>query len=140
MDTMSRWLAPAVVAVGVGIAALFPPPVRARDGDDLVRVLVDIADVVLRGGVPYYRHGDYGYDDRLIVARDRYGRPVYYRQVPRRYLGSDRYYGYRDGRDVKCNNRGKCTLTYYDPRYDRDAYRRHYRYDNRYYRYDDRRW
>ena len=44
-------------------------------------MLVDVADVVLRGGQPYYRYGDYGYDDRLIVGRDRYGRPVYYRIV-----------------------------------------------------------
>lgn len=136
MDTMSRWLAPTVMAVG--IASLSPFPVHARDDDDLIRVLVDVADVVLRGGVPYYRHGDYGYDDRLIVARDRHGRPVYYRQVPRRYVGGDRYHDdrLRDGRDVRCNSRGKCTVTYYDPRYDRDRYR----YNNRYYRYDDRRW
>ena len=66
-------------------AALSPAPAHAGDGDDLVRVLVDVADVVLRGGIPYYRHGDYGYDDRLIVGRDRYGRPVYYRNVPRGY-------------------------------------------------------
>lgn len=139
MDAMSRWLVPAVVAAGAAIAALAPPPVRAREGDELVRALVDIADVVLRGGVPYYRHGNYGYDDRLIVGRDRYGRPVYYRQTPRRYIDRDRYYrdpyyGYRDGRRVKCNKHGKCTVTYYDPRYDRSAHR----YDDRYYR--DRRW
>ena len=134
MDTLSRWLGAAVVAVGVGVAALSPSQVRAQQGDELVRVLVDIADVVLRGGVPYYRHGPYGYDDRLIVVRDRYGRPVYYRQVPRRYLGSDRYDDrFRHGREVKCNRNGKCTITYYDPYYDR-------RYDNRYYRYDQRRW
>ena len=37
-------------------------------------VLVDIADVVINNGTPYYRYGNQGYDDRLIVARDRYGR------------------------------------------------------------------
>lgn len=138
MDTLSRRLAPAVVAVGIGIAALSPVPVHAEHGDDLVRVLVDVADVVLRGGVPYYRHGGYGYDDHLIVVRDRHGRLVYYRQVPRRYVGNIRYddYDYGYYRDVRCNRHGKCTITYYDPRYDRDGRR----YDNRYYRYDHRRW
>lgn len=136
MNTMSRWLAPAVMAVG--IASMTPFPVHARD-DDLIRVLVDVADVVLRGGMPYYRYGDYGYDDRLIVARDRYGRPLYYRQIPRRHADGDRYDGRsgdRHGSQVKCNSNGRCTITYYDPRYDRHRYR----YDDRYYGYDDRRW
>lgn len=149
MDTvsLSRWLAPAVVAAGLGIAALSPVPARAQSGDDLVRVLVDVADVVLRGGTPYYRYGDYGYDDRLIVVGDRYGRPVYYRQVPRHYRYDNRYdYRYGNTRDVsrnrhvKCNSHGKCKVTYYDPRYDRDRYRYDRRYDNRYYSYDRRRW
>lgn len=134
MDIVSRWLAPAILAGGFGLAALSPVPAHAQDGDELVRVLVDVADVVLRGGTPYYRYGDYGYDDRLIVARDRYGRPLYYRQVPRDYRGTSRYYG-RDGargREVRCNSHGRCKVTYYDPRYDRDRYR----YDRRYYGYD----
>lgn len=138
MDTVSRWLAPAVVAAGLGMAALSPVPVYAQSGDDLVRVLVDVADVVLRGGVPYYRYGDYGYDDRLVVGRDRYGRPVYYRQVPRGFNHDYRYgYGRDMSRDrrVHCNSHGKCTITYYDPRYDR----RYHRYDNRYYYGYDRR-
>jgi len=33
-----------------------------------------VADVVMRGNTPYYRNGDYGYDDRLIAQRDQYGR------------------------------------------------------------------
>ena len=90
MATLSRWLAPAVLAVGLGLVALSPAPARAQSGDDLVRVLVDVADVVLRGGTPYYRNGDYGYDDRLTVSRDRYGRPVYYRNMPRDYRNADR--------------------------------------------------
>lgn len=149
MDTVSRWLTPAVVAAGLGIAALSPAPARAQSDDDLVRVLVDVADVVLRGGTPYYRYGDYGYDDRLIAARDRYGRPLYYRQMPRHYRDNryDNRYGYtRDvsrNRHVQCNSHGKCKVTYYDPRYDRNRYRYDHRYDNRYYSYDQddrRRW
>lgn len=138
MDTVSRWLAPAVVAAGVGMAALSPAPAHAQSGDDLVRVLVDVADVVLRGGTPYYRYGDYSYDDRLIVGRDRFGRPVYYRQVPRSFNDDFRYGFDRNvprHRHVQCNSNGKCKVTYYDPRYDR----RYQRYDNRYYYGHDRR-
>ena len=80
MIMLSRWLAPAVMAVGMGFASMVPAPARAQD-DTLTRVLVEVADVVLRGGQPYYRYGTYRDDDRLVVARDRYGRPVYYRVV-----------------------------------------------------------
>ena len=108
---------------------------RARAGpcdDDLVRVIVDAADVILRGGAPHYRHG--GYDDRLIVERDRYGRPVYYRHVPRNahvvhYRGRHPVHGIPPGhrnnvrhapsRNVRCDSGGRCTAQYYDPRYDR---------------------
>lgn len=127
MSTASRWLAPTLLAAGLGIAALSPAPVHAQSGDQLVRVLVDVADVVLRGNTPYYRNGDYGYDDRLIVERNRRGEPVYYRQV----LRSDRntppygnaygYYGDAPNRRTKCNKHGKCKVTYYDPRHDRDG-------------------
>ena len=138
MDTVSRWLAPAILAAGAGLAALTPVPVHARDDDELVRIIVDVADVVLRGGVPYYRYGQYGYDDRLIVGRDRHGRPVYYRHLPRREYG--RFYDGDRAREVKCNRNGKCTIVYYDPRYDRRYDNRYYRYDDRRYRYGDRRW
>ena len=74
MATLSRWLAPAVLAAGFGLVALSPAPARAQSGDDLVRVLVDVADVVLRGGTAYDRNGNYGYDDRLIVSKFRAGR------------------------------------------------------------------
>ena len=143
MITLPRWLAPAVLATGLGIAGFTPTPAQAQ-GDDLVRVIVDIADVVLRGGQPYYRYGDYGYDDRLIVSRDRYGRPVYYRQVPSHVRSGPPYgnaYGYHRNRGypvtgtqrTKCNKNGKCTVTYYDPRQDRDDRYRDNRYgDNRY--------
>ena len=132
MAIRSRWLAPVVLATALG--ALAPVTVRAQD-DVLARVLVDIADVVFNNGVPYYRYGDYGYDDRLVVGRDRYGRPVYYRQVG--YDGDHAAHGYdgygaygahvgpygdvRPYGNVKCNKHGKCKQTYYDDRYDHDG-------------------
>lgn len=145
MTSLARWFAPVVIAAALGTGATFSAPARADD--DLVRVIVDIADVVIRSGHPYYRHGGYGYGDRLIVSRDRYGRPVYYRMVPR---GADRYgppygnaYGYRDRgphrydryQRSRCDSRGRCRVEYYDPRQDRR------RYDDRYdygYGYGDR--
>ncbi|MFD0738904.1 hypothetical protein ACFQZQ_06375 [Lysobacter koreensis] len=134
MTMLSRWLAPAVLAAGLGVAGLAPAPAQAQS-NDLARVIVDVADVMIRGGVPYYRHGNYDHDDRLIVVRDRYGRPTYYRNAPR-----GRAYGYHGNapghRDMKCNKHGKCKVQYYDPRYDRSRY--DHRYDNRYYSYDRR--
>lgn len=132
--TLSRYLVPAVLAASLGFAAIAAPaPAQAQSqSDDLVRVLVNVADVVMRGNQPYYRYGDYGYNDRLIGQRDRYGRIVYYRNVPRaQYRNGPPYgnaYGYNNHRRVngpqkivKCNKNGKCTTTYYDPRYDRDG-------------------
>ena len=81
--TLTRWILPAVLATGFVATALAPAPARAND--DLVRVIVDVADVMMRGSTPYYRHGNYGQNDRLLVSYDRYGRPVYYRNVPRRH-------------------------------------------------------
>ena len=121
----TRWAAPAVLTavLGLGTAAV-PGPARAQDS--LSRVLVDVADVVLRGGQPYYRHGGYGPDGRLVVGRDRYGRTVYYRLADRNRPPYGNAYGYygngRAGdRGIKCNKHGKCKATYYDPRYDRRA-------------------
>lgn len=143
-------LAALVLAAGLGLAALGPAPARADD--DLVRVIVDVADVIFRGGHPYYRHGDYRHDDRLIVDRDRYGRPLYYRYVSRDYGRYDRRsgppygnaYGYWNKRApqnsrVSCDRNGRCVTRYYDPRYDRRYERRRYddRYDG-YYGYSDR--
>jgi len=148
MTALSRWLAPAVLAAGFGFAALVPAPAQAQD-DTLTRVIVDVADVVLRGGQPYYRYGNYGNDDRLIVRRDRYGRPVYYRlarvdRYDNRYGYNNGYYGNRyntgygyydptsTARRVKCNRNGNCTVTYYDARYDRRGdYHSHRRHDGR---------
>ena len=146
--TLSRWLAPVVLAAGFGGMAMMPAPAHAQSGDDLVRVLVDVADVMFRSGTPYYRHGNYDRGDRLIVVNDRYGRPVYYRQVRRghddrhdRYRNYGQYRSSQVRRDVKCNKHGKCKAKYYDPRYDRDRYNRYDRHDrNDRYRWEARRY
>lgn len=158
--SLSRYFAPALLAASLGVAALAAPAPAQAQSNDLIRVLVNVADVVMRGNTPYYRNGDYGYDDRLIAQRDQYGRIVYYRNVPRsQYYGNDQYYGnnqyggnqppygnaygyYRNApvtgsRAVKCNKHGKCKTQYYDPRYDRDG---RYGNDNVRYDRDDRRW
>ena len=71
MDTlrMARWVAPLVLATGLTIAALVPNPAHAQD-DRRVRVIVDAADVVVRGGQPYYRYGGYRDSDRIVIGRD----------------------------------------------------------------------
>ena len=151
--SLTRYLAPAVLAASLGAAAFAAPTPAQAQSDDWVRVLVNVADVVMRGNTPYYRYGDYGYDDRLVMQRDRYGRPVYYRYVPREaYYDRGRpphgnAYGYNRNRgypvtgqrSMKCDKHGKCRLEYYDARYDRDG---RYGYDDRRghgYR-DGRRW
>lgn len=136
MASPFRWLAPAALALGLGAASLAAPQ-TARADDELVRVIVDVADVIFRGGTPYYRHGGYGPHDRLVIVHDRYGRPHYYRYVDHdRYDRYDRYdRGYRYGppygrahghygkrgkyRRQYCDSRGRCRVEYYDPRYDR---------------------
>ncbi|MEO6226597.1 MAG: hypothetical protein ABIO61_01900 [Thermomonas sp.] len=144
--SLSRYLAPTVLAASLGFAAIATPaPAQAQSSNDLVRVLVNVADVVMQGNQPYYRGGNYGYNDRLIAQRDRYGRLVYYRSVPRaQYRNGPPYgnaYGYYQNRpvanyrNVKCNKSGKCKTTYYDPRYDRDDRHEHHDRDDR----DDRR-
>ena len=149
--SLTRYLAPAVMAASLGVAAIAAPAPAQAQSDDLVRVLVNVADVVIRGNTPYYRYGDYSYDDRLIMQRDRYGRPVYYRSVPRGYNASrnappyGNAYGYNRNRgypvtgqrNLQCNKHGKCKAEYYDSRYDRDG-RNSGNYDNR--NYDNRYW
>lgn len=151
MTSFSRWVAPAVLAAGLGAAALAPQTAHAQN-QDIARVIVDVADVIMRGGQPYYRHDDrydprvgnrYAQDNRLIVVRDRYGRPTYYRQVPHSQVARNTaYYGpapraaYNtryapDTRRAKCNKHGKCKVEYYDPRRDRNR--------GDYYTYDGRR-
>ena len=129
LNTISRFLAPSALAIALGVGFAMPVP-QAQAQDDLARVLVDIADVVFQSGVPYYRYGDYGRYDRLVVQRDRYGRPVYYRYMPRHYDGRrgppyGNAYGYwRNGpgswnNNVSCNKHGKCKAIHYNGRYDR---------------------
>ncbi|KRG68585.1 hypothetical protein ABB29_12380 [Pseudoxanthomonas dokdonensis] len=136
-----RWCLPALLAGGLGLAALLPAPAKAGN-DDLVRVLVDVADVIYRSGQPYYRYGNYGYNDRVIIVRDRYRRPSYYRYVPRTvvyrapprgnaygyYRNSPRAVRYVSYRDYDRHD---------DHRHDRDRHDRHDRYDRD--RHDDRR-
>ena len=141
MATLTRWLASTALAAGLGLTALATPaPAQAQSGDDLARVIVDVADVIFRGGYPYYRYGDYGYNDRLIVDRDRYGRQIYYRMVPNEYRAGPPYgkaYGYwkkHPQTRLSCDRYGRCVTRYYDSRYDRRYY------DNRYYSYDRNRY
>jgi hypothetical protein len=149
--SLSRYLAPAVLAASLGAAALAAPAPAQAQSSDMMRVLVQVADVVMRGGQPYYRHGDYGYNDRLIVQRDRYGNPVYYRQMPSQASYGPPYgnaYGYHRNRAapvtgqraMKCNRNGKCTVQYYDPRHDRDNRYSNVRYDQRGRWWDGYRW
>ena len=143
MATVTRWLTTTALAAGIGLAAL-AAPAPAQADDYLARVIVDVADVIFRGGHPYYRHGGYDYDDRLIVERDRYGRPIYYRMVDRNGPPYGRAHGYwkkQQANRVSCDRNGRCVSRYYDPRYDRRyGDNRYYdnRYDNRYYGYDRR--
>src|SRR5262245_44086678 len=128
---LSRWVAPVVLAAGLG-AAGWSPVSRAGEADYWVRLAVPGIDVVFHGGYPYYRYGGgYGYGDRLIVVHDGYGHPTYYRNVPRYRVGppyGNAYGYYRNGpgRYGNCNKHGKCTVEYYDGRYDR----RYYGYDH----------
>lgn len=118
---------PRIAALALGCALAFAQsPVRAEDAP--IRVVVDVADVVMRNGYPYYRHGGFGYRDRLIVESDAYGRPIYYRMAPaedvvQRDTGSRPSYGHygqrvRDDRyysSERCNANGVCQVEYYDP-------------------------
>jgi hypothetical protein len=137
--SLTRFFAPAVLAMGLGLAAFAPSTARASD--DLVRVLVDVADVIYHSGQPYYRYGrGYGYDNRIIIVRDRYHRPTYYRYVPRAVYYSAPPYGRAHGyyrNSPRYDNR----YVRYD-RYDRNRYDYRDRYDryDRYDRHDRDRW
>lgn len=128
---LSRWFAPVVLAAGLGIVSLMPATARADD--DLVRVLVNVADIVYRGGQPYYRHGDYGYYDRVEIVQDRYRHPTYYRYVPRDYRA-----GYRNGPPYGRAHGYYRNASRHDYR-GRDRYSRHDRRD-RHDRWDDDDW
>ncbi len=129
---LTRWLAPAVFAAGLGLGALAAPSTAQARDDELVRVLVGVADVVINGGYPYYRYGPhYGYDNRLVVVYDRHRRPTYYRYVPRRVQVAAPPYGH-----YRAPPKQYRPDRYHDARYgDRDRYdrqdRRHDRDDRR---------
>lgn len=135
-SALTRWIAPGLLAAGLSAAAFAPAPAHAQSNDDLVQVIVDVADVVLRGNQPYYRGN---YDDRLRVSYDHRGRPTYYRMSPRHYDSRYNARHYRNGpprhapahgwrskqvRRETCDRRGRCTVQYYDPRQDRSRDRR----------------
>ncbi len=142
--SLTRLLAPTVLAAGLGLAALAPSPARADD--DLVRVIVDVADVIYHGGQPYYRYGDgdrYGYGNRVVIVRDRYHRPTYYRYVPRQYYRTPprgNAYGYYRNNPHYVRYVDRDRYYRYDryDRYDRDRHDRHDRRDR--WDDDDRRW
>ncbi|PJK11392.1 hypothetical protein CO608_02800 [Lysobacteraceae bacterium NML08-0793] len=130
-----------IVAAVLFMVAAFalPQAVMAQSGNE--REYVEAADVVMRGGQPYYRHGNFDADDRLYIEYDRSGRSLYYRQGSRhagRYRDDyrDGYYrsGYGDSYR-RCDSRGRCRVEYYDPRYDRRGeYRVYDDYARRYVR------
>ncbi|MDQ3205197.1 MAG: hypothetical protein M3Q40_01485 [Pseudomonadota bacterium] len=122
-----RFLASALVGAGLLLAAPLPAQAQSQ-GDDVARVIVDVADVIFRAGQPYERHGRYNQYDPLVVGRDRYGRPIYERNPPRQAnYGRGHGRGYGDGyghpgaghRQTHCDRNGRCTVTYYDPAQDR---------------------
>lgn len=134
---LTRWLAPAVFAAGFGLAALLPSPAQAHD-DDLVRVLVGVADVVINGGHPYYRYGPHhGHANRLVVVYDHHHRPTYYRYVPRRVYRAGPPYGHAHGYYRQAPR-------YYRSGWYHDDHRRHsrdrYHHDRDDWRDDRRRW
>lgn len=142
MPLLFRWSVPLALAAGLGVAALAPAPAFAQSGEELTRVIVDVADVILRGDTAYDRRGRYGDDDRLIVSRDRYGQPVYYREVPRHERAGPPYgraYGYHSNapgqqKKIRCDSHGRCQVKskgrhkqhYYDARYDDRRDERYY--------------
>lgn len=136
MKILSRWLASAALAAGLGVGAI--APAQAQD-DALARVIVDVADVIFRGGYPYYRYGPgYGYNDRLIVVHDRYRRPVYYRYVPRTtYYRSHNAPPYGNAYGYWREGRWYDGRQWHDRNYD---YRERERWESRRWRDDRRDW
>jgi hypothetical protein len=95
----------AALLLATGFAAGSAPlRAQAQDAASFAR-RVDIADVVFRDGIPYDRDGRFRSRDRLVVLRDRYGRAVYYRNVPAPRPRDDRM---EDSRLVSCDGRGRC--------------------------------
>ena len=144
MNMGNRWIAFAVLT----IVAVFALPQAATAQSNNYREYVEAADVVMRGGLPYYRHGNFGSHDRLHIEYDRGGRSLYYRlgrhhdgRYRDDYLYRDGYYrtgynkGYYNGGYNSCDSRGRCRVEYYHPRYDRRGdYRVYDDYARRYVR------
>lgn len=120
MLSLTRWMVPLVLVVG---ALAVSGQAKAQS-----QVAVKPADVVMRDGVPYYRHGDFSPEDRLYEVEEPDGRVVYYRATGERRVTSSRSgraypaYDYDDApySHVVCDSYGYCRTYYY--RY-RDGYR-----------------
>ena len=93
MKNFKMSLAAAAVSAGLTMA-IAPQPAQAQSIVDLARVIVNVNDIVYRGGVPYYRYGQYRPEDRIIVVREN-GRRTYYRNAPRGVAHG--YYGTQPG-------------------------------------------
>lgn len=109
------------------VAVLAGAPASAQER---AFVRVDADDVVVHDGQAYVSRG--GRYERVVVRRDQYGRPGYYRIVSRHRgygygYGGQPYYDTEPYRApstrVDCSNGGNCTMYWYDPRYDRRLYR-----------------
>lgn len=142
MKPMKLILGTAVVAVGLSFG-FTPVPAQAQSMVDIARVIVNVNDIVYRGGQPYYRYGNYGPQDRIIVVREgrntRYYRNVYRNSPP--YGSANGYYrnaprgnAYGHYKNGKHQQRSRYYNT--NSRWDRDS---RYRNDRRWDR-DDRRW
>lgn len=134
---LSRLSTSAVLAAALGLASLAPG--KAHASDDLVRVLVSVADVIYRSGQPYYHDRNYGQYQQVVVVRDRYQQPTYYRYVPRNYQSVYRpvpppygnAYGYHRNPPVRYVSYGHDDRRYRD-RDDRYDDRRHYKGKKKY--------
>src|SRR5688572_10452625 len=92
MTPLSRWVAPAMLALALGMVA---GPAGSAHAQEAARaeVRVDADTVVVRNGQAYRRDARSGRYERVQVRRDRNGRLVYFRVVPRRTHDD----GYRGG-------------------------------------------
>lgn len=132
MKSFKALVGAAVVAAGLTFG-MTPAPAQAQSLVDIARVIVSVNDIAYRGGVPYYRYGQYRPEDRIIVVRER-GRNVYYRNAYRnasvRHVPQGNAYGYWAKRGRYQDNRYDYRNN--DRRWDRDDDRRsHDRYDDR---------
>lgn len=114
----------------LGAAAIAATAPAQAQADAPFRAHGDAADVALRSGMRDDRLGDHGYRERLVIRRDRYGRPVDYRDVPRGSCRAGPPYGNAHGHDrnhgdpvtgpqwVKCNQHRACTAAHDGLRHD----------------------